>query len=176
MEETMRASIHRLTWPIAAMMGVLVLAPRAHAEESDPATLAAALAKAPTSLEQSLRASEKSGKPISAKFEIEDGKLQLSIYTMTADAFSEVVVTPDTGSVIKTEKITDADDLKDATEQKAAMKKTSTTLTAAIEHALGQNVASRAVSIFPELQSGHPVATVTLLSNGRLTKVAEKLD
>lgn len=68
----MRASIYRLTWPIAAMMGALILVPRAHAEESDPAALAAAVAKAPTSLEQGLRVSEKSGKPISAKFEIED--------------------------------------------------------------------------------------------------------
>jgi hypothetical protein len=158
------------------MTGALVLMPRAHAEESDPAALAAALAKAPATLEQGLRASEKSGRPISAKFEIEDGKLQLSIYTMTADTFSEVVVAPDTGGVIKTEKITDADDLKAATEQKAAMEKASTTLIAATEHALGQNTGSRAVSIFPELQSGHPVASVTLLSNGRLTKVAEKLD
>ena len=172
----MRASIHRLTWPIAAMMGALVLAPRAHTEEGDPAALAAALAKAPTSLEQGLRAGEKSGKPISAKFEIEDGKLQLSIYTMTADTFSEVVVAPDTGGVIKTEKITEADDLKDATEQKAVMEKASTTLTAAAERAVRQNAGSRAVSIFPELQSGHPVANVTLLTNGRLSKVAEKLD
>jgi hypothetical protein len=158
------------------MMSVLVLAPRAHTEESDPVALAAALEKAPTSLEQGLRASEKSGKPISAKFEIDDGKLQHSIYTMTADAFSEVVVAPDTGGVIKTEKITDSDDLKDATEQKATMEKASTTLTAATERARGRNSGSRAVSIFPELQNGHPVATVTLLSNGRLTKIAEKLD
>jgi hypothetical protein len=160
----------------AAMIGTLALVPRAHTEESDPAALAAALAKAPTSLEQGLRAGEKSGKPISAKFEIEDGKLQLSIYTMTADTFSEVVVAPDTGGIIKTEKITEADDLKDATEQKAVMEKASTTLTAAAERAVRQNAGSRAVSIFPELQSGHPVANVTLLTNGRLSKVAEKLD
>jgi hypothetical protein len=172
----MRASTHRLTWLIAATIGALILVSKAPAEESDPAALAAAVAKAPTSLEQGLRASEKSGRPISAKFEIEDGKLQLSIYTMTADTFSEVVVAPDTGGVIKTEKITDADDLKAATEQKAAMEKASATLIAATEHALGQNTGSRTVSIFPELQSGHPVASVTLLSNGRLTKVAEKLD
>ena len=119
----MRASIRQLTWPIVVMMGVLVLAPRAHTEESDPAALAAALEKAPTSLEQGLRASEKSGKPISAKFEIEDGKLQLSIYTMTADAFSEVVVAPDIGSVIKTEKITDSDDLKDRPSRKRRWRK-----------------------------------------------------
>ena len=151
----MRASTYRLTWQIAAMMGTLILVPRAHAEESDPAALAAALAKAPTSLEQGLRASEKSGRPISAKFEIEDGKLQLSIYTMTGDGYDEVVVAPDTGGVIKTEKITEADDLTAAIEQKAAMEKASTSLIAATEH---------------------PVASVTLLSTGRLTKVAEKLD
>ena len=56
------------------------------------------------------------------------------------------------------------------------MEKASTSLIAAMEQALRQNTGSRAVSIFPELQSGHPVASVTLLSNGRLTKVAEKLD
>ena len=56
------------------------------------------------------------------------------------------------------------------------MAKASTTLIAATEQGLRQNTGSRAVSIFPELQSGHPVATVTLLSNGSLTKVAEKLD
>jgi len=172
----MRASTHRLTWLIAATIGALILVPQAHAEESDPAALAAAVAKAPTSLEQGLRASEKSGRPISAKFEIEDGKLQLSIYTMTADGYNEVVVAPDTGSVAKTEKITDADDLKAAAEQKAAMEKASTSLIAATEHALGQNTGSRAVSIFPELKGGHPSASVTLLSNGKLSKVAEKLD
>ena len=56
------------------------------------------------------------------------------------------------------------------------MEKASTTLTAATERAVQQNIRSRAVSIFPELQSGHAVAAVTLLSNGRLTKIAEKLD
>jgi hypothetical protein len=172
----MRASTHRLTWLIAATIGALILVPQAHAEESDPAALAAAVAKATASLEQGLRASEKSGRPISAKFEIEDGKLQLSIYTMTADAYNEVVVATDTGGVVKTEKITDADDLKAAAEQKAAMEKASTSLIAATEHALGQNTGSRAVSIFPELKGGHPSASVTLLSNGKLSKVAEKLD
>jgi hypothetical protein len=172
----MRASTYRLTWPIAAIASALVLVPQSYAEESDPAALAAAVAKTPTSLEHGLRASEKSGRPISAKFEIEDGKLQLSIYTMTADGYNEVVVAPDTGGVLKTEKITDADDLKAATEQNAAMEKASTSLIAATEQTLRQGTGSRAVSIFPELQSGHPIASVTLLSDGRLTKVTEKLD
>jgi hypothetical protein len=95
---------------------------------------------------------------------------------MAGDSYNEVIVAPDTGSVIKAEKITDADDLKAATGQKAAMEKASTSLITATEQALRQNTGSRAVSIFPELKSGHPVASVTLLRNGQLAAVSEKLD
>lgn len=172
----MHVSVYRRTWLVAGIIGALLLMSRAYAEESDPAALAAVVEKAPTSLQQGLRASEKSGKPISAKFEIEDGKLQLSVYTMTADRYDEVIVAPDTGSINKTEEITDADDLKAATEQRAAMERASTSLIAATEQAVRQNTGSRAVSILSELQSGRPVASVTLLSSGRLIKVAEKLD
>src|SRR5262245_32355636 len=107
-EEAMRASTYRITWPAAAIIGALILMP------FDPAALAAALAKVPTTLEQGLQASEKNGKPISAKFEIEDGKLQLSVYTMTNDGYNEVVVAPDSGSVLKAEKITDTEDIQHA--------------------------------------------------------------
>ena len=66
----MRSTTHRLTWAGAIVMGALALMPRAYAEESDKAALAAALAKVATTLEKGLQASEKIGKPISAKFEI----------------------------------------------------------------------------------------------------------
>ena len=49
----------------------------AEAAKNAPA-LAAAVKDATVSLEAGLRASEAEGKPISGKFEIEDGKLQLS--------------------------------------------------------------------------------------------------
>jgi hypothetical protein len=140
------------------MIGAVLLAPQANSAD-DPAALAAAVAKAPTTLQQGLLASERSGTPISGKFEIEDGKLQLSVYTMTADGFNEVVVAPDTGSALKTEKISDADDLKHATEQKTAMAKASVSLATATEHALSRNAGSRAVSIFPELRDGQAVAS-----------------
>src|SRR5215470_1365195 len=136
-EEAMRT--YQITWPAAAIIGALILTPRAHAEQTDPAALAAAVAKVPTTLEQGLQASEKSGKAISAKFEIEEGKLQLSVYTMTADGYSEVVVAPDSGSVLKAEKITDAEDIEHATAQKAAMEKASVSLMAATEHAVREN-------------------------------------
>ena len=116
----MRSTTHRLTWAGAIVIGALALMPRAYAEESDKAALAAALAKVATTLEKGLQASEKIGKPISAKFEIEDGKLQLSIYTVAPAGFTEVIVALDSGGVASSEKITDADDLKAASAQNAA--------------------------------------------------------
>ena len=53
------------------------LAP-AWAEAGDQAALAAAMKDATATLQGGLKASEREGTPISAKFEIDDGKLQLS--------------------------------------------------------------------------------------------------
>ena len=172
---TMHSGTRRSTLAGAALIGLLLVTPRAHTEEGDKAALAAALSKISTTLENGLQASEKTGKPISAKFEIEDGKLQLSIYTVTADGFTEVVVSPETGNVASSEKITDADDLKAATSQKAAMDKTSTSLLAAVQRVLQQNAGARAVSIYPELKDSQPVAAVTVLGNGQFRTVSEKL-
>jgi len=162
--------------PAAAVLSAVFLVAPVRAEESDPAALAAAVAGIPTTLEKGLQASESAGKPISGKFEIEDGKLQLSVYTLAKDSYNEVVIAPDTGNVVKTEKIADTDNLKSATEQKAAMEKAARTLVAATERAVQQNSGSRAVSIFPELKGGLPMASVTLLRDGKLTTVSEKLD
>jgi hypothetical protein len=162
--------------PAVAVLSAVFLVAPVRAEESDPAALTAAVAAIPTTLEKGLQASESAGKPISGKFEIEDGKLQLSVYTLAKDSYNEVVVAPDTGNVVKTEKITDTDDLKSATEQKAAMEKATRTLVAVTERAVQQNSGSRAVSIFPELKGGLPMASVTLLRDGKLTTVFEKLD
>ena len=148
--------------------------PPAFAE--DDAALAAAVEKAPTTLVQGLKTSEKTGKPISAKFEFDHGKLQLSIYTTAGDGYNEVVVAPADGSVDEADKITDADDLKAANAQKAAMEKATVSLAAATEKAVGQNTGSRAVSVFPELKDGQPVATVTLSRGGKLTAVPQKLN
>ena len=172
----MRSTTHRLTWAGAIVMGALALMPRAYAEESDKAALAAALAKVATTLEKGLQASEKIGKPISAKFEIEDGKLQLSIYTVAPAGFTEVIVALDSGGVASSEKITDADDLKAAAAQKAAMTKAKLPLLTATETAVKANTGSRAVSVYPQLQGGNPVAEVTLLQGTTFKKVTEKLD
>ena len=138
--------------------------------------LAKALNDTKVTLQSGLRTSEAQGTPISAKFEIEDGKLQLSIYTLKGNDFMEVVADPQTGAIAKAEKITDAGDLKEAAEQKAAMAKAKVPLLTATETAVKANAGSRAVSIVPELKSGQATAEVTLLQGTTFKKVTEKLD
>ena len=100
-----------------------VVPPSVWAEGGDPAALAAAMKDATATLQGGLKASEREGTPISAKFEIGDGKLQLSVYTTKGDGFTEVVADPKTGTITEAETIKDADDLKAAAAQKAAMAK-----------------------------------------------------
>jgi hypothetical protein len=57
--------------------------------DAEHAELAKALRDAKIPLQRGLAASMKEGKPISAKYEVEHGKLQLSVYTMKGDKFSE---------------------------------------------------------------------------------------
>jgi hypothetical protein len=131
---------------------------------------------AAATLQGGLKASEAQGTPISAKFEIEDGKLQLSVYTMKGNDFMEIIADPNNGAIAKAGKITDAGDLKDAAEQKAAMAKAKVTLLNATETAVNANAGSRAVSIVPEMKNGQATAEVTLLQGTTFKKVMEKLD
>ena len=155
----------------------LLAAPAAFVRaEDDPAALAKALKDTTVTLQDGLKASEREGKPISAKFEIEHDALQLSVYALKGDDFIEVVADPKTGAVAKAEKITDADDLKAAASQKTAMAKATVPLLAAADAAAKANAGLRAVSIYPQMQNGHPVAEVTLLQGTVFKKVTEKLD
>jgi hypothetical protein len=148
----------------------------AWAEGGNDAALAAAMKNVTATLQGGLKASEAQGTPISAKFEIEDGKLQLSVYTMKGNDFMEVVADPNTGAIAKSEKITDAGDLKEAAEQKAAMAKAKVPLLTATETAVKANAGSRAVSVVAELKNGQAMAEVTLLQGTAFKKVTEKLD
>ena len=67
--------------------------------EGDKSALAAQMKGAKVPLSQGLAASASKGKPISAKFEVEDGKLQLSVYTAEGTNYSEVIVDHKTGKV-----------------------------------------------------------------------------
>src|ERR687886_621555 len=93
--------------------GQMLAAQDAHGKAD--AELMKALQGVKVSLADGLAASEHEGTPISGKFELEEGKLQLSVYTMKGDTFSEVIVDHTTGQVAKAEPITDAKDLAAAT-------------------------------------------------------------
>jgi uncharacterized membrane protein YkoI len=142
----------------------------------NPAAMAKALQQASLPLEKATKLNEREGKPISAKYEIEDGALQLSIYTKKGDRFSEVIVDHTTGAVAKDEWITDADDMKAAQAQAATMAKAKTPLDVATENAVKANAGYRAVSVMPKLDGGRPVAVVTLMKGEDVKTVTEKLD
>src|SRR5262245_61266186 len=145
-------------------------------DDKERAELAKALKGVKTSLEAGLSASESQGKPISAKFEVEDGKLQLSVYTMKGDKFSEVIVDHESGKVAKTEAITGGEDLTAAKAQSGAMAKAKVSLRSATEKAVKAHQGYRAVSVTPSLKDGHPVAEVTIVKDAAFKTASEKLD
>ena len=144
--------------------------------EKENAQLANALTSAKISLEMGIMNSEREGKPISAKFEMEDGKLQLSVYTMKGSQFSEVIVDHQTGRIAKTEAITGGEDLAAAKQQAQAMGKAKSSLRAAVETAVKANSGFRAVSVTPLLKGGQPMADVTLAKGREFKTVSEKLN
>jgi len=146
------------------------------ADDKEHVELAKALKDAKISLQRGLTASAKEGKPISAKYEVEHGKLQLSVYTMKGDTFSEVIVDHKTGKVAKAEAITGGDDLTAAKAQSEAMANAKRSLDAAASEAVKENKGYRAVSVMPALKDGHPMADVKLVKGTEWKTVSEKLD
>jgi len=118
----------------------------------------------------------KEGTPISAKYEVEKGQLQLSVYTVKGDKFSEVIVDHKTGRVAKAEPITSGEDLTAAQAQKQAMAQANRSLASATTAAMKDNPGYRAVSSVPRIEDGHPVAAVILLKGDDWKTVSEKLD
>ena len=142
-------------------------------EKSD---LAANMKDAKVSLERGIAASKAKGTPISAKYEVENGKLQLSVYTAKGDAFSEVIVDHKTGKVAKAEPITGGDDLAAAKSQNEAISKAKTSLQAAVSKAVKANKGYKAASVTPSLKDGHPIAEITLMKGTESKTVSEPLD
>ncbi len=166
-----------LIFSIAAAAALLLAGPSCWAEEEmNPEAMAKALPAASVMLDQGLKASARDGTPISAKYEIEHGALQLSVYTMKGAQFSEVIVDHKSGAIKKSEPITDADDMKAAQAQREAMTKAKLALDAATANAVKANAGYRAVSAVPMLDGNQPVATIVLMKGQDVKKVTEKLD
>ena len=173
----MKAYIMRKDLAVAvAVIGILAAVALPLRAEDNPGALAKALPEASVSLDQGLKASEREGKPISGKYELEDGALQLSVYTMKGDQFSEVIVDHKTGVIKKAETITDPDDLKNAKEQSEAMANAKLSLEKAVADATAANASYRPVSVVPTQDGGKPVANITLMKGEDTKQVTAKLD
>jgi hypothetical protein len=148
------------------------------ADDEDEAqeALIKAMGAAKISLQQGLEASEQHGQPISAKFEIDEGKLQLSIYTAKDGKFSEVLVDYVTGKILKVEPVQGSDDLTAAHEQRAAMIKAKMSLKAAVDKIMSESANVRAVNVLPVLKDGHPVASIDVLNYNEIRAIQQSLD
>jgi len=170
---------------IVTLLVMLVLAGSCAATEPLTATGRDALARAVRGawlpLENGITLGASVGTPISAKYEIDDGGFQLSVYTLKADpfagdAFWEVIVDHDAGQIARAEVITDGGDLAAARDQRAAMARAARTLAEATRRAVSANPGYRAVSAYPGLEGDKPVAEVTLLGDAGWKVVSERLD
>ena len=148
--------------------------------DQEQAELANALGGVKVSLQQGFTASEREGQPISGKFEMDEGKIQLSIYTAKEGKFYEVIVDHMTGTVAKVEPITEGEDLAHAKSQKAAMDRAKVKLADAATKAKGQAKGEAAdvlvVSVVPELKDDRPEATIVLLQGKKFSTASERLD
>lgn len=160
-----------------ALVGAMCATASVCAEEggNSPA-LAKAVAGSSITLQQGLTVSASEGKPISAKYEIDEGTFQLSIYTEKAGKYFEVTIDQTTGKVAKSEAITSGDDLKEAKEQSNAMAKVKGTLKASVDQAEHASPGFRAVSVEPEMKGGHTVAEVTLVKGTQFKSVSQPLE
>jgi hypothetical protein len=134
------------------------------------------LGAAKINLQQGLAASEQQGRPISAKFEVDEGKLQLSVYTAKDGKFFEVLVNYGTGQVLRIEPITEGEDLAAAKSQVAAMAGAKGSLKEAVDKAMPPATNARAISATPDLKDGHAVASIVLLNGEQFKTVQQPLD
>lgn len=163
-------------YSIVLALATLVVSGAVWSAGEEDQALIKAMTDAKVTLQQGLAASEPQGRPISAKFELEDGKLQLSVYTQKDGKFSEVIVDHGSGKVAKSEPITTGDDLAHAQAQSSAMAKAAKPLQAAIDNAVRGEAGSRAISITPDVKDGRAVASIVLLKGSELKTVEQSLN
>jgi hypothetical protein len=134
--------------------------------DKEKSELAPAVSGSKVTLEQGLAASKKNGKPVSAKFEIENGKPQLSVYTIKdGSKYFEVIVDQVSGEIAKAEPIPGGDDLAEAKKQNDGMFRATRELREAVKEAKRDNPGYNAVSVWSEMKDNHSVATVTLVKD-----------
>jgi len=126
-------------------------------------------------LADAIQTASATGKPISARYEFEDGKLKLSVFIEKDGGFTELFFDHMTGKVSQTDKITGGDDLKEAKAESKVAAKAKKNLAAAVAAAVAANPGYVAVDATPELQGKAPVADITLMKDGRFKSVSEPI-
>jgi hypothetical protein len=185
----LEASMTRRKFTVTALVSAAVLglvsflgfagnnAFSADVEDEAQEELIKVLDAAKINLQQGLAAGEQEGRPISAKFEVDEGKLQLSVYTAKEGKFSEVLVDYVTGNILKVEPISGGDDLAAANEQSAAMANAKISLKTAVDKTATQSAKNiRAVRVVPSLKDGHPVASIDILNYNQFRATQQPLD
>jgi hypothetical protein len=145
-------------------------------DDEGRATLVTLMSDAKVSLQQGLAASEQQGKPISAKFEVEDGKLQLSVYTVKDRQYFETIIDHMAATIAKVEPITEGEDLAAAKAQDTAMANAKISLKAAVDKLMAQSANVRAVGAVPSMKDGHPVISISVLNYNQIKTTQEPLD
>ena len=112
-----------IAWSVVAFF-CWILPTAAAMSDKDKAELATAVTGAKVTLEQGLAAGKANGKPVSGKFEIENGKPQLSIYTVQdGNTLAEIVKAyRDKGVKVTVQQVLDANPGLKATNMKVGQK------------------------------------------------------
>jgi hypothetical protein len=161
---------------LVVMLSVAICSVNVALSGSNEHTLIKSLGGSKVSLQQGLTAAQRHGQPISGKFEVEDGKFQLSVYIANKEKFSELLVDYNTGKIVKSEPITLNGDLDAAKAQSAILTKAKITLRAAIDKAIRGSSSFRAVSVTPAMKDGHAIASVVLIKGEELKSVEQSLE
>jgi hypothetical protein len=136
--------------------------------------LAAAMKEAKITLVSGLNSAETVGMPVSGKFELEAGSLNLSVLTVKAGKFSEVVLDAKTGAIVKTEPITAGRELEAAQKQARALGKGRGSLAKVVTRVEAAHPGSAAVSVLLTIDEGAARADLVLLVGTQLEQVAER--
>jgi hypothetical protein len=170
---------------VVALFGVLAATPFANAEDSkDAQALLDALSKSKLTLSDGVRQAAKGGAvPISAKFEMEDGKLSLSVYTaekglsVAADqnVLQELSGSPEEEKwAPKIEVFKDVPHVARSSEQLTLMALSKSSLAAVI--ARTQKTQSGTVfSVTPVVRDHKPMAEILVSDNGKVKKLIQPL-
>ena len=130
---------------LAAAVSLVAVSLSSRADDEFLATVIRELPQATVSLQQAVETSQSEGNPISAEFDVEDGELQISVYTSQGDHFDEVTIDPKSGSIENAKPLSDAKEIGDAQAQSAALGKSKLPLSWAMRDALSALECLRAV-------------------------------